>query len=62
MYFGPLNMKVKLKFFFLESFSRYQLSKSESVEFLLIEPVIHIFTDSSLQKYFSLSNQFILTD
>ena len=35
------------------------LSKSESVKFLLIEPVIYLFTDSLVQKYFSLSNQLI---
>ena len=32
------------------------LSKSESVKFLLIESVICLFTDSSVKKYFSLSN------
>ena len=38
------------------------LSKSESVEFPLIESVICLFTDSSVQKYFSLTNQLIFTD
>ena len=38
------------------------LSKSESVEFSLIESVICLFTDSSVQKYFSLTNQLIFTD
>ena len=38
------------------------LSKSESVEFSLIESVICNFTDSSVQKYFSLTNQLIFTD
>ena len=38
------------------------LCKSESVKFSLIEPVIFIFTDSSVQKYYSLSNQLIFTD
>ena len=39
-----------------------QLSKSESVKFSLIESVICLFTDSSVKKYFSLSNQLIFTD
>ena len=38
------------------------LSKSESVKFLLIEPVIYLFTDSSVEIYFLLSNQLIFTD
>ena len=38
------------------------LSKSESVEFSLIESVICLFADSSVQKYFSLTNQLISTD
>ena len=38
------------------------LSKSESVEFLLIELIICLFTDSSVQKYFSLTNQLISTE
>ena len=38
------------------------LSKSETVQFSLIEPVICLFTDSSLTKYFSLLNQLIFTD
>ena len=40
----------------------YLLSKSESVEFSLIESVICLFIDLSVQKYFSLSNQLIFTD
>ena len=40
----------------------YVLSKSESVEFALIESVICLFTDSSVQKYLSLTNQLIFTD
>ena len=42
--------------------SIYLLSKSEWVKFLIIESVICLFTDSSVQKYFSLSNQLIFTD
>ena len=38
------------------------LSKSESVKFSLIEPVICLFTDSSVQNYISLSHQSIFTD
>ena len=38
------------------------LSKSESVKFSLIESVICLFTDSSVQKYFSLPNQLIFAD
>ena len=38
------------------------LSKSESVKFSLIESVIYLFTDSSVKKYFSLSNQSIFTE
>ena len=38
------------------------LSKSESVKFSLIESVICLFTDSSVKKYFSLSNQSIYTE
>ena len=38
------------------------LSKSESVKFSLIEPVICLFTDSSVQNYFSLWNHLIFTD
>ena len=38
------------------------LSKSESVKFSLIESVICLFTDSSVKKYFSLSNQSIFTE
>ena len=38
------------------------LSKSESVEFSLIESIICLFTDSSMQKYFSLTNQVIFID
>ena len=46
----------------LSSNSQYLLSKSESVEFSLIESVICLFTDSSVQKYFSLTNHLIFTD
>ena len=38
------------------------LSKSESVKFSLIELVICLFTDSSVQKYFSLLNQLIFIE
>ena len=38
------------------------LSKSESVKFSLIEPVICLFTDLSMKKYFSLLNQLIFTN
>ena len=38
------------------------LSNSESVKFSLIESVICLFTDSSVKKYFSLSNQSIFTE
>ena len=38
------------------------LSKSESVEFSLIKLVICLLTDSSVQKYFSLTNQLIFTN
>ena len=38
------------------------LSKSKSVNFSLIESVICLFTDSSVEKYFSLSNQSIFTE
>ena len=40
----------------------YILSKSESVKSSLIESVICLFTDLSVQKYFSLTNQLIFTD
>ena len=40
----------------------HTLSKSESVEFSLIESVICLFTDSSVKKYFSLTNQLIFTE
>ena len=40
----------------------YLLSKSESVKFSLIESVIYFFTNSSVENYFSLLNQFIFTD
>ena len=40
----------------------YVLSKSESVKFSLIELVICLFTDSSVKKYFSLSNQSIFIE
>ena len=43
-------------------FYEFTLSKSESVKFSLIEPVICIFTDSSVRKYSSLLNQLISTD
>ena len=43
-------------------FPYISLSKSESVKFSLIESVICLFTDSSVQKYFSQSNQLIFTD
>ena len=42
--------------------SHYQLSKSESVKFPLIESMICFFTDSSGKKYFSLLNQLTFTD
>ena len=42
--------------------NKYPPSKSESVEFSLIESVICLFTDSPVQKYFSLTNQLIFTD
>ena len=38
------------------------LSKSESVKFSLIEPVICLFTDSPVTKYLSLLNQLIFTE
>ena len=38
------------------------LSKSESVKFSLIELAICLFTDSSVNKYFSLLNQLIFTE
>ena len=38
------------------------LSKSESVKFSLIESLICLFTDSSVETYFSLLNQLIFTD
>ena len=38
------------------------ISKSESVKFSLIESVICLFTDSSVKKYFSLSNQSIFSE
>ena len=41
---------------------RTPLSKSESVEFLLIKSAICLFTDSSVKKYFSLLNQLIFTE
>ena len=40
----------------------FSLSKFESVKFSLIELVIWLFTDSSVQKYYSLTNQLIFTD
>ena len=38
------------------------LSKSESVKFSLIESVICFFSDSSVKKYFSLSNKSVFTE
>ena len=38
------------------------LSKSESVKFSLIESMICLFTDSSVNKYFSLLNQSIFAE
>ena len=38
------------------------LSKSESIKYSLIEPVIYLFTDSSVTTYISLLNQLIFTD
>ena len=38
------------------------LSKSESVKFSLIEPVIFMFSDSSVQTYYSLLNQLIFPE
>ena len=38
------------------------LSKTESIKFSLIESVICLFTDSSVNKYFLLLNQLIFTD
>ena len=49
------NILVESNFQFLKTVSRdILLSKPESVEFLLIESVICLFTDSSVQKYFPL--------
>ena len=48
---------------FLNLFINFNiLSKSESVKFSLIESVIGLFTDSSVEKYFSLLNQLTFTD
>ena len=46
----------------ISEYSVSLLSKPESVEFSLIESVIWLFTDSSVQKYFSLTNQLISID
>ena len=46
----------------MKSFAYRVLSKSESLEFSLIESVLCLFTDSSVQKYFSLTNKLIFTD
>ena len=60
-----------LKLFFYKRWpTTFLLSKSESVKFSLIESgkfsliesVICLFTDSSVRKYFSLSNQSIFTE
>ena len=52
-----------LKDICIQFFNNYSLlSKSESVKFSLIESVIYLFTDPSVQKYFSLTNQLIFTD
>ena len=40
----------------------HSLSKSESVKFSQIEPVICFFTDSPVKKYILLLNQLIITD
>ena len=42
--------------------TKASLSKSESVNFLLIESVICLFTDSPMKKYFSLLKQLIFTE
>ena len=55
--FAPQSQFLNL-FFFIEAL----LSKSESVNFSLIESVIYLFTYLSVQKYFSLTNQLIFTD
>ena len=47
---------------FARNLGKNVLSKSESVKFPLIESVICFFTDSSVNKYFSLLNQLIFTD
>ena len=47
---------------FILSEFEWVLSKFESVEFSLIESVICLFTDSSVQKYISLTNQLIFTE
>ena len=41
---------------------KHLLSKSESVKCSLIESVICLFTDSSVEKYFSLLNRSIFTE
>ena len=46
----------------LKNYAILILFKSESVKFSLIESVICVFTDESVKKYFSLSNQSIFTE
>ena len=53
-------MKKSSRFFVFAWF--LLISKSNSVKFSLIESVICLFTDSSVKKYFSLSNQSIYSN
>ena len=57
---NPKYHSKKVSAFFLLPFC--VLSKFESVKFLLIKLVIRLFTDSPVEKYFSLLNQLIFTD
>ena len=61
MYFVLVKILLTKKKF--KNFLHYiLLSKSESVKFSLIKSVIYLFTDSSVKKYFSLSNQSVFTE
>ena len=60
--FHPISMKTLQILIRNNKIDNNLLSKSESVKFSLIESVICLFTDSSVKKYFSLSNQSIFTE
>ena len=57
------SIKISVKFREILCIHYFNIfSKSESVKFSLIELVISLFTNSSVQKYFLLLNQLIFID